>query len=148
MPPSTPGLQNATIEFDRLRGVQNASIEFARLRGIRSTSIEFARVRGIRSASIEFEAPFCTDGICDAGEVCTCPADCGTPPSSEVPGSTCADGLDNDCDELIDCDDLDCDPACGDIPTVSAWGLFVLTLLLVTGAKVYFSRRRLTADSV
>ena len=28
------------------------------------------------------------------------------------------------------------------IPTVSEWGLVVLTLLLLTGAKIYFGRRR------
>jgi hypothetical protein len=27
------------------------------------------------------------------------------------------------------------------IPTVSQWGLLVLTLLLLTGAKIYFGRR-------
>jgi len=31
------------------------------------------------------------------------------------------------------------------IPTVSEWGLVVLTLLLLTGAKVYFGRRQATA---
>jgi hypothetical protein len=27
------------------------------------------------------------------------------------------------------------------IPTVSEWGLVVMTLLLLTGAKIYFGRR-------
>lgn len=30
----------------------------------------------------------------------------------------------------------------GAIPTVSEWGLVVMTLLLLTGAKFYFGRRR------
>jgi len=31
------------------------------------------------------------------------------------------------------------------IPTVSEWGLVILTLLLLTGAKVFFGRRRVEA---
>lgn len=57
---------------------------------------------------------------------------------------TCDDDKDNDCDGDADCDDPDCDdddPACV-IPTVSAWGLIVLTLLLLTGAKFHFDRKR------
>ena len=35
-----------------------------------------------------------------------------------------------------------CEKACiGKIPTVSAWGLIVLSLLLLTAGKVYFGRR-------
>ncbi|UCC31674.1 MAG: trypsin-like peptidase domain-containing protein [Phycisphaerales bacterium] len=58
---------------------------------------------------------FCGDETCGPGEdQCNCPEDCGTPPSNEVPSSTCQDGLDNDCDTDADCDDPDCasDPAC------------------------------------
>jgi hypothetical protein len=33
-------------------------------------------------------------------------------------------------------------PPCGEIPTVSEWGLAVLTLLLLIGAKIYFARRQ------
>lgn len=57
----------------------------------------------------------CGDGICDSGEdACECPEDCGTPPVSETPLDTCADAVDNDCDGLADCDDIDCagDPIC------------------------------------
>ena len=59
----------------------------------------------------------CGDGVCDPAigeDQCTCPQDCGTPPATEVPNLTCQDGLDNDCDQLADCDDPDCatDPAC------------------------------------
>jgi len=60
-------------------------------------------------------APFCGDGTCDAGEdACECGADCGVAPSTEVPGSTCSDGLDQDCDSKVDCADADCaaDAAC------------------------------------
>ena len=57
----------------------------------------------------------CGDGTCDAGEdPCECPDDCGTPAEFEQPGDTCDDGLDNDCDGVTDCDDINCptDPAC------------------------------------
>jgi hypothetical protein len=49
----------------------------------------------------------CGDGICELGEdSCSCDADCGLPAASESSGT---DGLDNDCDSLVDCDDTDCD---------------------------------------
>ena len=43
-----------------------------------------------------------------------------------------------------DADGIDdaCDVGAGPIPTVSTWGLGILALMLVVGAKVYFSRRR------
>lgn len=53
----------------------------------------------------------CGNGTCDDQEdVCSCPSDCGTP----APESECTDGVDNDCDTLVDCDDPDCagDAAC------------------------------------
>lgn len=56
----------------------------------------------------------CGDGFCCPEENhCACQADC-PPAAGEVPGATCADGLDNDCDGPLDCADADCafDPAC------------------------------------
>lgn len=51
----------------------------------------------------------CGNGVCGQGESpCTCAADCGSPPSTET---NCADGLDNDCDGMIDALDPDCRPA-------------------------------------
>jgi len=41
--------------------------------------------------------------------------------------------------KLLTCEDIKCNH--NPIPTVSQWGLVVLTLLLLTGAKVYFGRR-------
>jgi subtilisin family serine protease len=68
-------------------------------------------------------APYCGDGSCNGDEdQCSCPGDCGTPPGSEVPNSTCFDGVDNDCDGYTDCADADCngiDPNC---PTCVATG--------------------------
>ena len=57
----------------------------------------------------------CPDGNCTPSEICTCSLDCGPPPPAEIPGSTCTDGLDNDCDGLIDSNDPDCPapPPCG-----------------------------------
>jgi V8-like Glu-specific endopeptidase len=55
---------------------------------------------------------FCGDGTCGGSEdSCTCPEDCGAPPTSET---TCDDGIDNDCDGNTDCDDADCTgtPSC------------------------------------
>lgn len=56
--------------------------------------------------------PQCGDGTCESGEdICSCSADCGTPPGSEI---SCSDGADNDCDGAVDCSDSDCsaDPVC------------------------------------
>jgi len=61
--------------------------------------------------SFQIVASDCGDGTCDPGEECSCPADCGSPPSTET---NCTDGSDNDCDGTSDCADIDCnqDPAC------------------------------------
>lgn len=41
--------------------------------------------------------------------------------------------------EELTCEDIEC--LHNSIPTVSQWGLVILTLLLLTGAKIYFARR-------
>lgn len=54
-------------------------------------------------------------------------------------GSVCT-GMDSDDDGVDDaCDIVET------VPTMSQWGLVILTLLLLTGAKVYFGRRPETA---
>jgi hypothetical protein len=51
-------------------------------------------------------SPVCDDANCDFGEdQCNCPEDCGTPPRTEL---ICNDGIDEDCDGLMDCYDDDC----------------------------------------
>lgn len=62
------------------------------------------------------ESSDCGNGVCDSTEdECSCPADCGDPPATEV---DCSDGLDDDCDGASDCADADCDgdPACACSP--------------------------------
>jgi uncharacterized protein (TIGR03790 family) len=50
------------------------------------------------------------DGICGGYEdSCNSPVDCGVAAGAEAPGATCDDGVDNDCDGSVDCDDPDCD---------------------------------------
>ena len=57
----------------------------------------------------------CGDGFCDGAETsCSCEIDCGAPPVSEA---ICDDGVDNDCDGLIDSGDPDCPP-----PPCSSYG--------------------------
>jgi sialate O-acetylesterase len=66
----------------------------------------------IREVSPDPNAGFCGDLDCGPGEDrCNCADDCGAPPDSEP---ICNDGVDDDCDSDIDCDDADClhDPAC------------------------------------
>jgi hypothetical protein len=84
----------------------------------------------------------CSNGIaCDGIETCN-------------PATGCVGGAAPDCDDGVECtvdacnepdgscshDDADCS-----IPTVSEWGLVVLTLMLLIGAKVYFGRRQAIA---
>ncbi|MGB5752268.1 MAG: hypothetical protein WBN87_05355, partial [Thermoanaerobaculia bacterium] len=69
------------------------------------------------SCEVDCGPPPCGDGFCDPAneDQCSCSVDCGSPPANEVPNATCDDGIDNDCDDAIDCNDLDCDgidPAC------------------------------------
>lgn len=46
----------------------------------------------------------CGNDICEAEEsVCSCSSDCGLPPDEN-----CGDGIDNNCDGDIDCDDVGC----------------------------------------
>jgi hypothetical protein len=67
------------------------------------------------AAAADRPPPYCGDASCDPDEdSCSCPSDCGSPEEKEEPNGTCADGRDNDCDNVIDCEDTDCkeDPGC------------------------------------
>lgn len=55
--------------------------------------------------------PVCGDTVCEAGESpCSCAPDCGAPPTSET--MFCSNGIDDDCDNLTDCNDTDCTDKC------------------------------------
>ena len=54
----------------------------------------------------------CGDAVCEGAEnSCSCGLDCGAAPDQEIPGLSCDDGEDNDCDGDIDCADADCTAA-------------------------------------
>ena len=93
----------------------------------------------------------------DTGDACDpCPGD----PGKEIPGDgvgqapgICGCGVedvgDDDNDGVLNCvdqcpgvDDAIFAPECvGQIPTVSEWGLVILALLLLIGAKIHFARK-------
>ncbi len=87
------------------------------------------------------------DGLCvDSMAESDC-VDVGT---YQGDGIACATLPDSDGDGVVDCvdqcqgiDDGIYAPGCeGAIPTLSHWGLIVLTMLLLAGGKIYFGRRR------
>jgi len=75
----------------------------------------------------------CDDGLwCNGAETCSLTLGCQPGiPECTGPGQVCYEDKDACFDNII--------------PTVSEWGIVILTLLLLTGAKVYFSRRQATA---
>jgi len=80
---------------------------------------------------------FCDGACCDSWN-----GDC----QNAVPQTDCA------CPNCVwtggaDCADIECKAEFVVIPTVSQWGLVVLTLLLLTGAKVMFGRRSTNPSS-
>lgn len=85
------------------------------------------------------------DGVCDSQEACpfdpnkTEPGVCGCDvPDNDSDGDSFADCV----DQCPDADDAVFAPGCvGAIPTVSAWGMITLALLLLIGGKLYFRIR-------
>jgi hypothetical protein len=73
---------------------------------------------GFSCSDVFVPSSCCGDGACEVGEdSCSCGIDCGFPGDSE---SVCDDGVDDDCDGTIDCEDQECagDPVCaGCVPT-------------------------------
>lgn len=101
--------------------------------------------------------PFCGDDLvngsaeeCDGSDDAACPgaclADCTCGPfcGDDVVNSS-AEACDGTDDSACPCrclSDCTCEPLPGAVPTVSAWGVAILTLLLLSGARIYFGRRR------
>ncbi|UCE60160.1 MAG: exo-alpha-sialidase [Phycisphaerales bacterium] len=86
------------------------------------------------------------DGACNSDEECPLDPDktspgqcgCGTPDTDDD-----GDGVANCIDLCPGADDAVFAPECdGRIPTVSEWGIVVMTMLLLTAGKIYFSRGR------
>ena len=104
----------------------------------------------------------CTDntvvGECaGAQRIWTPEASCADVPCDATPGACCDRDTFGGCSistyaecgcewcewhKLLTCADIECSHT--PIPTVSAWGLVVMALSLLTGAKVYFGRRSAT----
>lgn len=96
----------------------------------------------VDSVTVSWTPAACDDGTCDVGEnPCNCPGDC---PGEEPSETTCNDGVDNDCDSFVDCEDTSCqaDPFClpHGIPAISSWGVSVLTLLVFVAATLMLRR--------
>jgi hypothetical protein len=75
---------------------------------------------GFRCTTVPTAPSCCGDGACTGAETsCTCAVDCGAPAGTELVGTTCRDGRDNDCDGAADCADTSCAadatcaPTCG-----------------------------------
>ncbi len=53
----------------------------------------------------------------------------------------CGDGICNFGETCESCE-MDCGPCLAPVPTVSEWGLIVMTLLALTAGTIVFARRR------
>ena len=148
-----PGSENATLYF---WSVEPGTYYYPVLRSSGGTSYAEGpytiNVTGVAAAPA-----VCGDGIrnqaiemCDGAEDYGCPGECQTDCTCP-PRPTCGDNTVNRASE--ECDGTDdtlcpgqcqnnctCPPILG-IPAASAWGLLVMTLLLLAGARVYFSGR-------
>lgn len=89
-----------------------------------------------------------SDGYGSPGDA-ACPngaeTDCNDAVSAINPGATevCDDDVDNDCDGDADCLDADCtaSPACA-VPTVSQWGIVVMSALLLVAGTLLTTQRK------
>jgi subtilisin-like proprotein convertase family protein len=101
----------------------------------------------------------CTDGIACTTDACVGGACVSTPNDSAcsnglfcdgveicVAGVGCTDGPDP-CSETETCNEDTEECKGGVIPTVSAWGMVVMMLLLLAAGKVYFGHRRFAAQT-
>ena len=90
--------------------------------------------------NIWIEDESCGTEICGTGQ-CVAPPVCGDNTVNQ-PAEQCDGSDDAACPEQCQADCL-CPPE-GTVPSVSAWGIAVLALLLLVGGRVYFRRRRTT----
>jgi len=100
----------------------------------------------LKNEELPFTPPTCTDTCGDC--TVTCIRSDGLPLHDPVPDGpiTVVCIAEDDCGNESSCAfDVEISET-GDcfivIPTVSTWGLVILTLLLMTGAKIYFGRRQ------
>lgn len=98
---------------------------------------------------LAFTPPTCTDTCGTCSVICVRSdnqALPGPPPSGPIT-VTCVstDECDNESSCTIDVELSESGECFVVIPTVSEWGLVVLTLLLLTGAKIFFGRRQVDA---
>jgi len=100
----------------------------------------FIKPLALIPAEITIRQPICGNGVCGTGETeASCPQDCVI----EVCGNgVCGTGE----DELTCPADCFVAPPPEPVPSVSGWGVVVLTLLLAVTARVSFGRRRETAS--
>ncbi|MCH7884827.1 MAG: IPTL-CTERM sorting domain-containing protein [Planctomycetes bacterium] len=88
----------------------------------------------------------CTEVSCFAAGGSCCDSGNGMPGAASCDSTILADCQCDTCTWTKggNCADLKAEGLClvNPIPTVSEWGLVILTLLLLTGAKIYFGRRR------
>jgi len=102
-----------------------------------------------RKAELDFTPPTCTDTCGTCGVVCVRSDNLPFPgpgPSGPITVTCVAsDECGNESSCTVDVDVSDSGECFVVIPTVSEWGLVILTLLLLTGAKVFFGRRRVEA---
>ncbi len=80
----------------------------------------------------------CGDNQCEPFEHgCACGFDCG--PCEPICGDGACSESENECNCPSDCG-TEC--VVSPVPTVSEWGLIVMTLLLLTAGTIVFGRRR------
>jgi len=89
------------------------------------------------------QGALCSEISCAAAMGACCDTGTNDPTVSICTQTTQADCNCTKCGwtKAVACADIECLPNFQTIPTVSEWGLVVLTLLLLVGGKIYFGRR-------
>jgi hypothetical protein len=87
------------------------------------------------------------DGYGDPGDP-LCPAgpetDCNDDDMNINPGESelCNDEIDNDCDLLVDCEELHCSASSACVPAITTLGLWVIAASVAAGGGWMFRKRR------